>query len=110
MRCLERDELWFDRHPALAFCLSMIPRVKPEGMLFGKPDSTFPDHALAEAAFANTDCGDELLDRIYASRTGLSSRPRLCSFVLGNIGDRCEIAILCAPLFLGVLRRISGTS
>jgi hypothetical protein len=51
---LERDELWFDRHPALAFCLSMIPRVKPEGMLFGKPDSTpdqvrgrlFPDHAL----------------------------------------------------------------
>jgi hypothetical protein len=24
----------------------MIPRVKPEGMLFGKPDSTFPDHAL----------------------------------------------------------------
>jgi hypothetical protein len=50
MRCLERDELWFDRHPALAFCLSMIPRVKPEGMLFGKPDSTFPDHALAEYA------------------------------------------------------------
>jgi hypothetical protein len=52
----ERDALWFDRHPALAFCLSMIPRVKPEGMLFGKPDSThrvkargqaFPDHALA---------------------------------------------------------------
>jgi hypothetical protein len=21
---LEREELWFDRHPALAFCLSMI--------------------------------------------------------------------------------------
>jgi hypothetical protein len=41
----ERDELWFGRHPALAFCLSMIPRVTPEGMLFGKPDSTFPDHA-----------------------------------------------------------------
>jgi len=45
------------RHPALAFCLSMIPRVKPEGMLFGKPDSTrrvkarrqaFPDHALSD--------------------------------------------------------------
>ena len=31
--------MWFDRHPALAFCLSVIPRVKPEGMLFGKPDS-----------------------------------------------------------------------
>jgi hypothetical protein len=43
---LARDELWFDRHPALAFCLSMIPRVKPERMLFGKPDSTFPDHPL----------------------------------------------------------------
>jgi hypothetical protein len=26
--------------------LSMIPRVEPEGMLFGKPVSTFPDHAL----------------------------------------------------------------
>ena len=47
--------MWFDRHPALAFCLSMIPRVKPEGMLFGKAESThrvkargqaFPDHAL----------------------------------------------------------------
>ena len=24
----------------------MIPRVKPEGMLFGKPLHTFPDHAL----------------------------------------------------------------
>jgi len=24
----------------------MIPRVEPEGMLFGKPVSTFPDHAL----------------------------------------------------------------
>ena len=34
---LERDELWFDRHPALAFLF--------EHDLFGKPDSTFPDHA-----------------------------------------------------------------
>jgi hypothetical protein len=50
MRRLERDELWLDRHPALAFCLSMIPRVEPEGMLFGKPDSTFPDHALIRAS------------------------------------------------------------
>src|ERR1700721_161833 len=24
LRRLERDELWFDRHPALAFCLRMI--------------------------------------------------------------------------------------
>jgi hypothetical protein len=39
---LERDELWFDRHPAPAFCLSMafsenrIPPIgsKPEGKLF----------------------------------------------------------------------------
>jgi hypothetical protein len=34
-----------NRHRALAYCLSMIPRVKPEGMLFGKPLHTFPDHA-----------------------------------------------------------------
>jgi hypothetical protein len=26
----------------------MIPRVKPEGMLFGKPLHTFPDHALGD--------------------------------------------------------------
>ena len=32
---------------ALIFWWSMIPRAKPEGMLFGKPVSTFPDHALA---------------------------------------------------------------
>jgi hypothetical protein len=25
----------------------MIPRIEPEGMLFGKLGSTFPDHALA---------------------------------------------------------------
>jgi hypothetical protein len=38
---LERDELWFDRHPALAFCLSMIfsenripPRIKSGASFF----------------------------------------------------------------------------
>jgi hypothetical protein len=43
---LERDELWFDRHPALAFCLSMIfseNRFPPVG---SKPrGQAFPDHA-----------------------------------------------------------------
>jgi len=29
----------------------MIPRVKPEGMLFGKPLHTFPDHALVQRQF-----------------------------------------------------------
>ena len=43
---LERDDSSSNRHPVLAFCLSMIPRVKAEGMLFGKPLHTFPDHAL----------------------------------------------------------------
>ena len=46
-------------HRALALWWSMIPRVEPEGVLFGKPDSThrvkargqaFPDHALVRAA------------------------------------------------------------
>jgi hypothetical protein len=32
---LERDDLSSNRHPAPAYCLSMIPRVEPEGMLFG---------------------------------------------------------------------------
>jgi hypothetical protein len=31
---LKRDEIGFNRHRALALCLSMIPRVEPEGMLF----------------------------------------------------------------------------
>src|SRR5882672_10235999 len=35
---LERDDFSSIRHPALSFCLSMI--------FFGKPVSTFPDHAL----------------------------------------------------------------
>src|SRR5258705_11673982 len=35
---LERDDFSSSRHPALSFCLSMI--------FFGKPVSTFPDHAL----------------------------------------------------------------
>jgi hypothetical protein len=36
----------FDPDLALTFCLRMFPRVEPEGLLFGKPVSTFPDHAL----------------------------------------------------------------
>jgi hypothetical protein len=35
-----------NRHRALGLWWSTIPRVKPEGMLFEKPLSTFPDHAL----------------------------------------------------------------
>jgi hypothetical protein len=33
----------------------MIPRVKPEGMLFGKPLRTFPDHALFGSALVMFD-------------------------------------------------------
>src|SRR5438105_14087469 len=36
---LERDDFPSNRYPTLSFCLSMI--------FFGKPVSTFPDHALA---------------------------------------------------------------
>ena len=36
---LERDDFRMNRHSALAYCLSMI--------FFGKPVTTFPDHALA---------------------------------------------------------------
>jgi hypothetical protein len=37
----------------LRYCpdLNMIPRITPEGMLFGKLDSTFPDHALQRFPF-----------------------------------------------------------
>ena len=52
---LERDDFSSNRHLALSYALSMIPPVKPEGMLFRKPVSTpdhvrgrlFRDHALA---------------------------------------------------------------
>jgi hypothetical protein len=37
---LERDAFWLNRHRALSFYLSMI--------FFGKPVSTFPDHALGD--------------------------------------------------------------
>jgi hypothetical protein len=43
---LKRDDLRMNHHRASAHCLRMIPRVKPEGMLFGKPFHTFPDHSL----------------------------------------------------------------
>src|SRR5262249_34416253 len=49
------DDFSSNRHLALIYCWSMIPRVEPEGMLFRKPASTpdqvrgrlFRDHALA---------------------------------------------------------------
>ena len=44
---LDRDDFSSNRHRDLVLCLSMIPRVKPEGMLFRKPVPTFRDHALA---------------------------------------------------------------
>ena len=46
----------------------MIPRSSPRACFSENRITLF--RARAEAAFANTDCGDELLDRIYASRTG----------------------------------------
>ncbi|WP_207234675.1 hypothetical protein, partial [Bradyrhizobium sp. Leo170] len=39
---LERDDFSSNRHPTLALCLSMI--------FFGKPVSTFPDHALVASS------------------------------------------------------------
>src|SRR3979490_2391231 len=51
-----------NRHPALSFCLSMIPGVEPEGMFFGRPVPThrvvarghaFPDHAVARRVIAS---------------------------------------------------------
>src|SRR5215831_9670801 len=53
----ERDDFSSNRHPALTYAWSMIPRVEPEGMLFRKPVPTpdqvrgrlFRDHALTVA-------------------------------------------------------------
>jgi hypothetical protein len=46
---LRRDGIRSNRHRALGYRSSMIPRVKPDGMLSGKPLRTFPDHALDAA-------------------------------------------------------------
>src|SRR5262245_46310020 len=59
---LERDDFSSNRHLALLYCWSMIPRVEPEGMLFRKPASTpdqvrgelFRDHALILARAEET--------------------------------------------------------
>src|SRR5262245_26082534 len=55
---LEQDDVSSNRHLALPYCWSMIPRVELEGMLFRKPVSTpdqvrvrlFRDHALFDQA------------------------------------------------------------
>ena len=43
---LERDDFSSNRHPALSFCLSMIPAQTLRVCREGKPVPTFPDHAL----------------------------------------------------------------
>ncbi len=43
---IKAQSLQIESIGALTFRWSMIPRIKPEGLLFGKPVSTFPDHAL----------------------------------------------------------------
>src|SRR6478672_8634143 len=65
---LERGGSKLNRHRALDLWWSMIPRVGPEGMLFGKPASTpdqvrgrlFPDDALGAGA----------LDLVFGSAGG----------------------------------------
>src|SRR5262249_7167129 len=53
-RPLERDAFSSNQHLALVHRWRMIPRVKPEGMLFRKPVSTFPDHALVVTALSRS--------------------------------------------------------
>src|SRR5215211_2460691 len=77
----------FLRHPALSFCLSMIPRVEPEGMLFGKPVPTphqvrgrlFPDHALRRKGTPlglNSRAVDDLEISAAVQRVKFSSGPQ----------------------------------
>jgi hypothetical protein len=48
---LKRDAIWLNRHPAFSFLF--------EHDLFGKPVSTFPDHALAFAQFLNNTANEK---------------------------------------------------
>jgi hypothetical protein len=83
----------------------MIPRVKPEGMLFGKPVSTFPDHALKHARL--------VLKRATALRgLGIVIDPRRCAYEF----SRTSIASLRNPRSASVsnglrrMRRSAGAA
>jgi hypothetical protein len=69
----ERDAFWLHRHRALSFCLSKI--------LFGKPVSTFPDHALSR----EPEKASRLLERPPRSRSRV---PRFVPHRFGNRGGR----------------------
>ena len=68
---------------ALIFGWSMIPRVKPEGMLFGKPVST-PDHALSGSG-AKT--ARRRLDDLRSGRGDAHDRK---AALIGPIGAEAE--------------------
>src|SRR5215470_14448605 len=46
---LERDDFSSNRHLALIYCWSMIPRVEPEGMLFS--ENRYPPRIKSGAGF-----------------------------------------------------------
>jgi hypothetical protein len=64
---LDHDAIRQNRIMISSLCLSMIPRVEPKGMLFGKPVSTFPDHALTSTLLH---CGRHAILNLGDSGTG----------------------------------------
>src|SRR5258708_18361484 len=60
---LERDDFSSNRHPALAYCRSMI--------FSEKPVPTFRDHALSEELWGGTDGGISRFDRPGAGQVVL---------------------------------------
>ena len=71
------DGFSFNRCRALAHWLSMIPRVKPEGMLFGKPVSTRPCLVLRWLIWKRWTPSDvpHVTELTIADRINLSSCP-----------------------------------
>ena len=81
---LQRDGFKLNHNRALDLWWSMIPRVKPEGMLFGKPVSTFPDHALEERGALD----ESLVDRYLSVLLMRSTRGIGCANWLCKLGDQ----------------------
>src|SRR5262245_58813324 len=99
----------------------MIPRVKPEGRLFGKPVSTFPDHALVPLSQKVTlaAISESRIWRRFGTAEGLrmdrrgleSSESRFASYVeglasvIGHKDRERRLRDYCAGLMLSCERK-----
>ena len=86
----------------------MIPWVEPEGMLFGKPVSTFPDHALKTSRRRTKFCAGEFLRcGKFVALVGLP--PHVLKVVVDLHRGRCCGRSVVVVVVVGGGGRCSGT-